>query len=98
MNLIDFGLNVQAAGDLGRVMHNGSATPTGLPAEGSGTVDVEPEISDEAVAGLRAKGHNVVRTHRSGVFGGYQGILIDWENGTLHGATESRKDGVAAGY
>src|SRR5262245_9512301 len=98
MNLIDFGLNVQAAGDLGRVMHNGSATPTGLPAEGSGTVDVEPEISDEAVAGLRAKGHNVVRTHRSGTCGGYQGILIDWEHGTLHGATESRKDGMAAGY
>jgi gamma-glutamyltranspeptidase/glutathione hydrolase len=98
MNLIDFGLNVQAAGDLARVMHNGSATPTGLPAEGSGTVDVEPEISDEAVAGLRAKGHNVVRTPRSGTYGGYQGILIDWEHGTLHGATESRKDGVAAGY
>ncbi|MBW8885315.1 MAG: gamma-glutamyltransferase family protein, partial [Planctomycetia bacterium] len=45
MNLIDFGLNVQAAGDLARVMHTGSATPTGLPAEGSGTVDVEPDIS-----------------------------------------------------
>jgi gamma-glutamyltranspeptidase/glutathione hydrolase len=98
MNLIDFGLNVQAAGDLARVMHEGSATPTGLPAEGGGTVDVEPEISDDAVAGLRAKGHDVVRTPRSGTYGGYQGILIDWEHGTLHGATESRKDGVAAGY
>ena len=89
---------MQAPGDVARVMHTGSATPTGLPAEGSGTVDVEPDISDEAVAGLRAKGHHVVRTRRSGTYGGYQGILIDWDHGTLHGATESRKDGVAAGY
>lgn len=98
VNMIDFGLNVQAAGDLARVMHVGSATPTGLPAEGSGTIDVEPEISEEAVAKLRAMGHRVVRAPRSGTFGGYQGILVDWENGVLHGATESRKDGVAAGY
>jgi gamma-glutamyltranspeptidase/glutathione hydrolase len=98
VNMIDFGLNVQAAGDMARVMHTGSATPTGIPAYGVGTVDVEPDISDEAVAGLRAKGHKVVRTPRSGNYGGYQGILIDWEHGTLHGATESRKDGVAAGY
>ncbi len=98
VNMIDFGLNVQAAGDLTRVMHVGSATPTGLPAEGSGTLNVEAEIGDEAVAGLRARGHQVMRTRRSGTFGGYQGILIDWEHGTLHGATESRKDGVAAGY
>jgi gamma-glutamyltranspeptidase / glutathione hydrolase len=98
VNMIDFGLNVQAAGDIARVMHTGSATPTGIPAYGVGTVDVEPDISDEAVAGLRAKGHRVVRTPRSGNYGGYQGILIDWEHGTLHGASESRKDGVAAGY
>jgi gamma-glutamyltranspeptidase len=45
---------------------------------------------------LRAKGHRVVRA-RAG-FGGYQGILIDWEKGVLHGATEPRKDGVAVGY
>jgi gamma-glutamyltranspeptidase / glutathione hydrolase len=98
VNMIDFGMNVQAAGDMARVMHTGSATPTGLPAEGSGDVNVETEISDEAIAKLRAKGHNVTRTRRSGTYGGYQGILIDWEHGVLHGATESRKDGVAAGY
>jgi len=98
VNMIDFGMNVQAAGDMARVMHTGSATPTGLPAEGSGDVNVETEISDEAIAKLRAKGHNVMRTRRSGTYGGYQGILIDWEHGVLHGATESRKDGVAAGY
>ncbi len=98
VNMIDFGLNVQAAGDMARVMHVGSATPTGLPAEGSGEVNVEAEISDEAIAKLRAKGHNVTRTRRSGTYGGYQGILIDWQHGVLHGATESRKDGIAAGY
>jgi gamma-glutamyltranspeptidase/glutathione hydrolase len=95
MNLIDFGMNVQAAGDAPRVMHTGSATPTGLPAEGSGTVSVEAGVSDEVVEALKAKGHKVVRARG---YGGYQGILIDWENGVLQGATESRKDGAAAGY
>lgn len=98
VNMIDFGMNVQLAGDMPRVMHTGSATPTGLPAEGSGTVDVEQGISNQTIEELLAKGHRVVRTPRSGTYGGYQGILIDWEHGTLHGATEPRKDGVAAGY
>jgi gamma-glutamyltranspeptidase / glutathione hydrolase len=98
VNMIDFGLNVQAAGDMSRAMHTGSATPTGLPAEGSGTVNVERGIPTETIEQLRAKGHSVTPTPRSGTYGGYQGILIDWETGVLHGATESRKDGVAAGY
>jgi gamma-glutamyltranspeptidase/glutathione hydrolase len=96
VNLIDFGMNVQAAGDAARVQHLGSATPTGLPADGSGTVAVESGISEETVAALRAKGHNVVRA-RTG-FGGYQGILIDWDQGVLHGGSEVRKDGAAVGY
>jgi gamma-glutamyltranspeptidase/glutathione hydrolase len=96
VNLIDFGMNVQAAGDAARVQHFGSATPTGLPAEGSGSVTVESGISDDVVAALRSKGHQVVRA--KGGYGGYQGILIDWSQGVLHGATEPRKDGVAAGY
>ncbi len=96
VNLIDFGMNVQAAGDAARVRHVGSATPTGQPASGVGTVQVESGISDEAVEALRSKGHRVVRSR--GAFGGYQGILIDWENGVLRGATEPRKDGAAVGY
>jgi len=96
VNLIDFGLNVQAAGDAARVAHAGSATPTGLPAKGVGTVTVEAGVSDDVVAKLRALGHNVMRSR--GGYGGYQGILIDRENGVLHGATETRKDGVALGY
>ena len=96
VNLIDFQMNVQAAGDAARVQHLGSATPTGLPAQGGGTVTVESGISSSVVDELRAKGHNVVRS--KGGYGGYQGILIDWEQGVLHGATEVRKDGAAVGY
>lgn len=96
VNLIDFDMNVQAAGDAARVRHMGSATPTGLPASGVGTVTVESGISDDGILALRKKGHRVERS-RDG-FGGYQGILIDWQQGVLHGATEARKDGAAAGY
>jgi gamma-glutamyltranspeptidase/glutathione hydrolase len=96
VNLIDFGMNVQAAGDASRVAHAGSATPTGLAASGAGTVTVESGISDETVEKLRSLGHSVSRSR--GGFGGYQGILIDWERGVLHGATEPRKDGAAVGY
>jgi gamma-glutamyltranspeptidase/glutathione hydrolase len=96
VNMIDFGMKVQAAGDASRVAHTGSATPTGLPAKGVGTVQVEAGIGDEVVDALRAKGHTVVRAR--GAYGGYQGVRIDWERSVLHGATESRKDGVAAGY
>ncbi|QDU30926.1 Putative gamma-glutamyltransferase YwrD [Anatilimnocola aggregata] len=96
LNMIDFGLNVQAAGDAARVMHTGSADPTGSPANGSGTVHLEAGVSDEAVAALRAKGHKVFRSR--GGYGGYQGILIDGQQGVLQGATEPRKDGAAVGY
>jgi gamma-glutamyltranspeptidase/glutathione hydrolase len=96
VNLIDFEMNVQAAGDAARVRHTGSATPTGLAADGSGTVKVESGISEDVVARLTKRGHKIVRD--KGAFGGYQGILIDWERGVLHGATESRKDGAAVGY
>ena len=96
INLIDYGLNVQAAGDAPRIRHQGSASPTGQPADGSGAVFVESGIADEAVSQLKQKGHQVTRA--KGGFGGYQGILIDWQTGLLHGATEARKDGCAAGY
>ncbi len=97
VNLIDFGMNPQAAGDAPRVRHSGSATPTGEPAApDGGTVTVESGISDAAVAELRRRGHRVVRT--AGGYGGYQGILIDWRHGTLIGGSESRKDGCAAGW
>lgn len=96
VNLIDFGMNVQHAGDAARFEHVGSASPTGKPEEsGGGTIVIEPGVSEAVVEALRAKGHQVERGNNGG---GYQGILIDDTNGTLHGATEARKDGVAAGY
>jgi len=97
VNLIDFGMNPQAAGDAARIRHTGSAEPTGAPGStDGGTVFVESGISEVTIAELRKRGHNVMRA--GGGYGGYQGILIDWQNGTLVGATESRKDGCAAGW
>jgi gamma-glutamyltranspeptidase / glutathione hydrolase len=98
VNLIDFGMNPQMAGDAARVNHIGSATPTGLPMSADGgTVYVESGIPDATVAELQRRGHKVIRG-AAGSFGGYQGILIDWDRGVLHGATDPRKDGAAVGY
>jgi gamma-glutamyltranspeptidase/glutathione hydrolase len=97
VDLIDFGMNVQQAGDAARVRHSGSATPEGTPADSDGgTVAVESGISDAAIDALRRKGHRVVRAR--GGFGGYQAIMIDHEHGTLHGGSDPRKDGCAVGY
>ncbi len=64
--------------------------------DGGGQVAVEGGISSETVRDLEQRGHRIVRSR--GSFGGYQGIMIDWKNGTLHGGTEPRKDGAAVGY
>lgn len=96
-NIIDFGMNVQAAGDAARVRHTGSQTPTSQPMEANGgKVLVESGVSNTAIEALKQRGHVVERA--VGSFGGYQGILIDWENNVLHGASDPRKDGAAAGY
>ena len=97
VNLIDFGMNVQAAGDAPRVEHVGSATPTGLPGKADGgTIKAELGLPDEVVKELERRGHVVERVKVNS--GGYQGILIDPKTGVLHGGTESRKDGAAVGY
>jgi gamma-glutamyltranspeptidase/glutathione hydrolase len=97
VNLIDFGMNVQAAGEAPRIEHVGSATPTGKPAAANGgTVQLEPGISEEILIGLLRRGHDVKRVAVNG--GGYQGILIDPKTGSLFGGTEARKDGMAVGY
>jgi gamma-glutamyltranspeptidase/glutathione hydrolase len=96
VNLIDFDMDVQLAGDMARVRHKGSAQPTGRPAATPGTVLLETGVSKAAEKKLQDFGHTTSRG--SGSFGGYQGIWIDWKNGVLHGATEPRKDGVAIGY
>ena len=98
VNMIDFGMNVQEAGDAARIRHIGSQTPTGIPMDPKGgKVAVEAGIPIAAVRGLLQRGHEVVKAG-GGSFGGYQGIRIDWKQGTLHGGTEPRKDGAAVGY
>jgi len=97
VNLLDFGMNVQQAGEAPRVEHVGHATPTGRPAApGGGTVKAEHGIPDAVVAELTRRGHHVERVRTNG--GGYQAILIDATTGVLHGGTEARKDGAAVGY
>jgi gamma-glutamyltranspeptidase/glutathione hydrolase len=97
VNLIDFGMDVQEAGEAPRVEHVGSATPTGRPErEGGGTVQAEDGLSEAVVKELARRGHAVTRVRRNG--GGYQGILIDPKTGVLHGGSEARKDGCAVGY
>jgi gamma-glutamyltranspeptidase/glutathione hydrolase len=84
VNLIDFGMNVQEAGEAARIRHS----PAGLA--------VESAISAEARAGLAARGHKVISS--PGVFGGFQGILIDAKTGVMMGGSDPRKDGLAIGY
>lgn len=97
VNWIDFGMNIQMAGDASRIRHDGSATPTGVAEDPpGGTVYVESGFPTTTVEALRALGHDVKVSQ--GSMGGYQGILIDHKNGTLQGATESRNDGVALGF
>lgn len=96
-NLIDFGMNVQAAGEAPRLQHLGSATPTGQPGdENGGIVEAEQGISPAIVEDLARRGHRIARTAVNS--GGYQGILIDPKTNMLHGGSEARKDGCAVGY
>ncbi|MCA9025582.1 MAG: gamma-glutamyltransferase [Planctomycetaceae bacterium] len=97
VNMIDFGMDVQSAGDAARVRHVGSAQPTGVPMqEGGGRVIVETGVTEEVIELLKQRGHIVERGGTS--FGGYQGIMFNREYGTLSGGTEPRKDGAAVGY
>jgi len=97
VNLIDFGMNVQEAGDAARFVHSGSSQPTGERMVDGGTVEIEIGVPTEVVEALRARGHKVVQDERLYV-GGYQGIWRDPANGVYHGASEMRFDGAAMGY
>jgi gamma-glutamyltranspeptidase/glutathione hydrolase len=96
MNLIDFGMNLQEAGDAPRWDHTGTSTPTGMTQKGTGEIRLESGISYKTIRGLMDKNHKV--SFGRGIYGGYQAILWDKENKVYHGASESRKDGQAAGY
>ncbi len=96
VNMIDFGMNPQEAGDFMRFHHGGGSEPTGWPAQGVGIVSMESGIAPAARAELVKRGHQVVPGR--GGFGGYQAIMRDPKTGVYWGATEMRKDGQAIGY
>ena len=96
MNLVDFGMNLQAAGDAPRMQHSGSTEPTGGRMTDGGQVLLESGFPYETIRTLMKKGHKV--GFSLGSYGGYQAIMWDAENGIYYGASESRKDGQAAGY
>ena len=94
-NLIDFGMNLQEAGDAPRINHEGSSQPTSSEmADGGGWINAESGIPYETIRALMLKGHDV--RYSLGIYGGYQAIMI--KDGVYYGASESRKDGQAAGY
>jgi gamma-glutamyltranspeptidase/glutathione hydrolase len=95
-NLIDFGMNVQEAGDAARWQHDGSTDYDSPQMRDGGYVQVETGVPYESVRALIQLGHDV--RIGNGGFGGYQGIMRDAQNHTYVGGSESRKDGQAAGY
>lgn len=95
MNLIDFGMGLQEAGDAPRYEHIGSTALTGELMEGKGEILIESGFDFEEILKLMAMGHKV---GFGGYYGGYQAILYDAEKKVYFGASESRKDGHAAGY
>ncbi len=96
MNMIDFGMNLQEAGDAPRIDHTGSSTPTGKTATGKGKIRLESGFPYETIRQLMVRGHDV--GFGLGIYGGYQAIRYDAKQGVYYGASESRKDGQAAGY
>lgn len=102
INIVDFGMNLQEAGDAARINHDGGRQPTepasGPAADPLGTLNVEPGIPAETVEALKAMGHNVRVVSNGIMFGGYQAIARDPDTGVLTGATEMRKDGQAQGF
>ncbi len=93
LNLIDFGMNLQEAGDAPRIYHAGSFPRDGHLAT-VGELNLEAGYAPEVIRELMRRGHKV--THAYGLYGGYQAIMR--KDGVYYGASESRKDGYAAGY
>ena len=96
INMIDFGMNTQEAGDAPRMRHEGSSQPDGSRMIDGGVLNLEHGIEYEVIRELEMKGHRI--NFGIGIYGGYQAIQYDAVNGTYIGASESRKDGQAAGY
>lgn len=96
MNLIDFGMNLQEAGDAPRINHSGGSDPTGIGTPERGEIQLESGFDYQVIRELMQMGHKVGYTF--GDYGGYQAIMYDSTRKEYFGASESRKDGQAAGY
>jgi gamma-glutamyltranspeptidase/glutathione hydrolase len=96
INLIDFGMNLQEAGDAPRIQHEGSAEPTGGKMTDGGRILLESGINYSEIRTLMSIGHQI--GFSLGSYGGYQAIYFDAKTGFYYGASESRKDGMAVGY
>ena len=97
LNLVDFGMNLQEAGDAIRFHHTGSSEPTGTLMLDGGVLHIEDGLPESVLAELRRRGHKL-EPEPVGAYGGYQAIWRDPTTGVLSGATEKRKDGCAAGW
>ncbi|OOG43286.1 gamma-glutamyltransferase [Rhodanobacter sp. C05] len=95
-NMIDYGMNVQDAGDAARWRHYGNAEPTGEASQGIGTVEMESGFDPAVKTELVKRGYKVVPG--TGNFGGYEAIMFDAKQHVYWGATEMRKDGEVIGY
>lgn len=96
VNLVDFGMGLQEAGDAPRMRHRGSSQPTGSRMNDGGTLNLESGFPMETLRELAKKGHDL--SFDVGIYGGYQAIMYDPVHKVYYGASESRKDGQAAGY
>ena len=96
INLIDFKMNLQEAGDAPRMHHIGSSEPTGQQMTNGGILLLESGFRTEVIQNLMSRGHTIQWDW--GGYGGYQAIMWDDKNKVWFGASESRKDGQAAGY
>jgi gamma-glutamyltranspeptidase / glutathione hydrolase len=97
VNLVDFGMNLQEAGDAPRFHHTGSTEPTGTRMSGGGVLHIEPGVPEATLKELERRGH-VLRPESVGAYGGYNAIYRDPRTGVFSGATERRKDGCALGF
>lgn len=98
VNMIDYGMSVQEAGDAARFHHDGGRQSTGVDGDALGVLQLEPGVPAATVEKLKAMGHKIEIVDSGLPFGGYQAILRDPETGVYSGATEMRKDGTVAGY
>jgi gamma-glutamyltranspeptidase/glutathione hydrolase len=99
INLVDFGMTLQQAGDAPRIHHDGSTEPAGMvkPMSDGGVLSLEQGFSQDTIRELERRGH-IIKPLATPYFGGYQAIMRDPKTGVYTGASESRKDGHAAGY